>query len=88
MKFEFSGLLLKYVDYQNEAVVQADTLGRALDELITRHPKLAEVLYDGSGRVRRTHRVFRNGERVDPNDRDLPLREGDEVTFVTSIAGG
>jgi molybdopterin synthase sulfur carrier subunit len=88
MNFRFSGALLRFVDYERTVQVEADALGPALHRLEERHPQLRAVLRDGEGNVRRTHRIFLNGEQVGSADPELPLKETDEVEVLTAIAGG
>ncbi|WDN56733.1 MoaD/ThiS family protein [Streptomyces clavuligerus] len=84
----FSGLLLRLVDYQRTIEVDAATLGEALDQVEGRHPRLRTVLRDGEGGIRRSHRVFVNGELVGAADLATPLADSDSVEFLTAIAGG
>jgi sulfur-carrier protein len=84
----FSGLLLRMVGYERTVDVEAATLGAAIAAAETRYPLLKTVLRDGDGELRRTHRIFINGE-LDPLARlSTELRDSDEVEFLTAIAGG
>ncbi|MCK2215787.1 MoaD/ThiS family protein [Actinomadura sp. ATCC 31491] len=88
MTFRFSGALLRYVDYNRTAVIDAVDLGTALALLEERHPQLRPVLRDATGELRRTHQVFLNGERIPRPSPHLPLRDSDEVVLLTAIAAG
>lgn len=88
MTFQFSGLLLRFVDYDRSVSVPAATLGEALRSLLERYPQLRPVLWDRTGKLSRVHRVVINGELVARPDENAPLSETDRVEFFTAIAGG
>ena len=69
--------------------VNGATVGEALAALEQAHPGVSERLLDDSGRLRRFVNVFVNDEDVRFRELlDTPVREGDRVTIVPSIAGG
>ena len=88
MMLRFSGLLLRLVDYEKHFDIPAPTLGDALAEVERRHPALRPVLHAGDGQLRRTHRVFINGELATDAELTTPLADTDDVEFLTAIAGG
>lgn len=88
MIFRLSGTLRRYVGYDNQFEVEAETLRQALELLTSDKPTLKPLLYDNSGGLRNVYRVFINSEQADHNDLDRPLAKSDRVDIVTSIAGG
>jgi sulfur-carrier protein len=88
MTLRFSGLLLRFVDYQRTVALPASTLGEALTLLEQRYPQLRPVLQDNTGKLRGTHRLFVNGQLVAHPGDNLSLAEEDDVEFLTAIAGG
>lgn len=88
MRLRLSGLMLRLVDYRRDIEVRATTLGEAIAAVEHAHPRLREVLRDGEGRLRPTHRVFINGELVPGADLATALAEKDDVELLTAIAGG
>jgi molybdopterin synthase sulfur carrier subunit len=88
MTFRFSGLLLRFVDYQRTVTLTASTLSEALTLLNQRYPQLRPVLQDNTGKLRGTHRMFVNGQLIARPSDTLSLDEGDDVEFLTAIAGG
>jgi sulfur-carrier protein len=84
----FSGLLLRLVDYERTLDIEAPTLGDAVDVAEDQFPMLRTVLRDGEGQLRRTHRIFINGELVPSAGLLTPLNDSDDVEFLTAIAGG
>ncbi len=88
MTFEFSGTLLRFTDYTKRVQLDAATFGAALDSLLGKYPGLRAILYDGKGQMRRTHRLFLNGELVPEFEAGRSLTDQDHIEILTSIAGG
>ena len=94
MRFEFSGSLLRYVDYHRQFSTDASTLGGALEKLFVRHPELESVLLSGERRFSRAHQIFVNGARLaraseqDDNILQTPVGPEDTVSILTLITGG
>jgi molybdopterin converting factor small subunit len=87
MEIRFSGLLLRFTNYERTTTVQATTLGDALSSLRLQFPQLGPVLWDGNGDLQRVHRLILNGEVVSI-DLSRPLLETDRLEFLTAVAGG
>lgn len=95
MKFIFSGVMLRFVDYAKEVEISEPNFQLALTELISRNPGLQSVLLDGEGNLRRTHQMFLNGESMDARyycdaeaRGELAMQSDDSIYFLTAIAGG
>lgn len=81
--------LRSFAGGEAEISVGASTVGQALEELVARHPELRPHLYDGNGALRNFVSAYLNDDDV----RHLqglatPVRDGDTITLVPSIAGG
>ncbi|HZU22264.1 MAG TPA: ubiquitin-like small modifier protein 1 [Terriglobales bacterium] len=75
----------------DEAVqVPGTTVSDALANLAERHPGLRKHLYDDQGRLRAFVNVYVNDEDIRYLEarENTPLREGDSISIVPSIAGG
>ncbi len=69
--------------------LRAADLGQAIAELNRRFPGLAYRILDDQGRLRRFVNAFVNDEPVSHLRPDeVPLRAGDVVTILPSVAGG
>ena len=88
MRFRFSGVLLRFVNYRKEIELEAETLGIALQELAQECPPLSSVMYDSQGKVRSAHRLFLGGELIRDPDPALGLKKTDCIEVMTAIAGG
>lgn len=69
--------------------VKSNTVSGALDELISTHPQLKPHLFTESGELRAFVNLFVNDENVrDLGGTETPLRPGDNLMILPSIAGG
>jgi molybdopterin synthase sulfur carrier subunit len=75
----------------NEELVEigATTVGEAIVELQNRFPGIQERLVDEKGEVRRFVNMYVNEEDIRfLNNRETPLKDGDEISIIPAIAGG
>jgi sulfur-carrier protein adenylyltransferase/sulfurtransferase len=81
--------LRAYAGKQDAVEVQASTVGEALTTLTTRFQDLKRHLYADDGRLRSFVNVYVNDEDIRYLQKDAtPLKQGDTVSIVPSIAGG
>lgn len=67
----------------------AATVAAAIDELTTRFPALSHHVRDECGQIRQFLNVYLNDEDIRfLGGESSPLKEGDRVLLVPSIAGG
>ena len=64
-------------------------VGEAIVELQNRFPGIQERLVDDKGEVRRFVNVYVNEEDIRfLQNRETPLKDGDEISIIPAIAGG
>lgn len=81
--------LRAYTAGRTAVPVSGATVGDALQALVEAHPELKPHLYNDEGRLRSFVNIFRNDEDVRHLEREeTPLREGDDLSIIPSIAGG
>lgn len=81
--------LRKLTHDEDVVEVTAATIGAAIEELQGRYPGIKERLVDEKGEVRRFVNVYVNEEDIRfLQNRDTPLKDGDEVSIIPAIAGG
>ena len=81
--------LRAYADGQSAVAVGGETVGGALEQLVTRHPDLKPHLYGDEGRLRSFVNLYLGDEDVRYLDGEAtPLPPGSELSIVPSIAGG
>jgi adenylyltransferase/sulfurtransferase len=69
--------------------VEAEKVGEALEQLAKRFPEIQRHLFAEDGRLRNFVNVYVNDEDIRHlQEGETPLRQGDEITIVPSIAGG
>ncbi|WP_224448926.1 ubiquitin-like small modifier protein 1 [Haloprofundus salilacus] len=66
-----------------------DTVGDALDELLSSYPALEARVLDDDGDLRDHINVLRNGENVFTGEGlATPVAEGDELALFPPVSGG
>lgn len=89
MRFHISGSLRRFVAFREQIhYEEASSVGEALQRLVSEHPGLKPVLFDGQGNVRNVHRLFINSAQIGHDEMVRPLGKDDRVDIVTAIAGG
>ncbi len=69
--------------------VEARTVREALQKLIEEFPSLKKHLFDEKGKIRNFVNVFVNEEDIRHlQNEDTPIKEGDTIYIIPSIAGG
>jgi len=82
--------LRQYAGKQDAVDVHASTVADALAKLTARHPDLKRHLYTEEGRLRAFVNVYLNDEDVRylSEKEQTPVKDGDHVSIIPSIAGG
>ena len=81
--------LRKLTNNEEIVVVNAPTIGEAIVELQSRFPGIQERLLDEQGEVRRFINVYLNEEDIRfLQNKQTPLKDGDEISIIPAIAGG
>ncbi len=81
--------LRMYADKQDSVDFEARTVGEALDSLTGRYQELRKHLFADDGKLRRFVNVYVNEEDIRYLQKEgTPLKDGDTISIVPSIAGG
>jgi molybdopterin converting factor small subunit len=81
--------LRSYAGKRDHVDVAAKTVGEALSSLIAEHGDLRRHLYQDDGRLRSFVNVYVNDDDIRYLQKEAtPVRDGDTVSIVPSIAGG
>lgn len=81
--------LRQYTDKKETVDATGATAGEVLTALTTQYPDLRKQLYNDEGKLRSFVNVYVNDEDIRYMQRDgTPVKDGDTVTIVPSIAGG
>src|SRR6266700_8280584 len=81
--------LRQYTGKQDTVQVKGGTVGEALTELTTQHHDLRRNLYNDEGKLRSFVNVYLNDEDIRYLSKEAtPVKDGDVVSIVPSIAGG
>ncbi|MGI9102950.1 MAG: ubiquitin-like small modifier protein 1 [Terriglobales bacterium] len=89
MKIHIPTPLRQYADKKDAVDVNAGTVGDALQHLTSQHPELRKHLFTEDGRLRAFVNVYLNDEDIRYLGKEqTPVKEGDTLSIVPSIAGG
>jgi len=81
--------LRPYAEGQSEINVKGATVGEALDDLVTQFPTLKKHLFTENAELRPFVNLFLGDEDVRHlQGVETPLKEGDKLMIIPSIAGG
>src|SRR6266849_2262510 len=81
--------LRQFAEGQSEIQVEARTAGEALDQLTSTHAELRRHLFNDQNTLRNFVNVYVNDEDIrHTSGPDTPVKEGDTILIVPSIAGG
>jgi adenylyltransferase/sulfurtransferase len=81
--------LRQYAGKQDSVELTGSTVGEVLTALTARHADLRKQLYNDEGKLRSFVNVYLNDEDIRYLQKDAtPVKEGDTVSIVPSIAGG
>jgi adenylyltransferase/sulfurtransferase len=81
--------LRQFAGGQSEIQVEASTAGEALNQLTSTHSELRRHLFNDQNVLRNFVNVYVNDEDIrHTNGPETPVKEGDTILIVPSIAGG
>src|SRR5262244_4081012 len=81
--------LRQFAAGQSEIEVNASTAGEALERLTATHAELRRHLFNDQNRLRNFVNIYVNDEDIRHIDGpNTPVKEGDTILIVPSIAGG
>lgn len=81
--------LRKLTDEKEVVTAEGATIGAILTSLDQAHPGLIERICDEQGAVRRFVNIFLNDEDIRfLQEKETPVKDGDEISIVPAIAGG
>lgn len=81
--------LRQYTDKRDSVELEGATVGELLNALTTQYAELRRHLFTDEGKLRNFVNVYVNDEDIRYlNKEATPVKEGDTVSIVPSIAGG
>ncbi len=87
-KININPLLYQYTNEQGTAEVNGDTVGQCLDHLVEQFPGIEKGLFDKNGKLLNFIDIYVNKESSYPEELAKPVKDGDELHIVITIAGG
>lgn len=68
--------------------VTGNTVGECINAAIKIYPELKRMLLDDKGKLHNYVGIYINGEDAFPDELKKPVKEGDEVHILYTLAGG
>ncbi len=82
-------IFLQPVAGEKEAIeVEGKNVGECIAEIIKQYPAMKKMLIDNKGRLHNYVGVYINGQDAYPNEMQKPVKSGDEVHILYTLAGG
>ena len=89
IKLEIPTALRPFADKQATVEFNASTVGEALKNLTAKYGDLKKHLYTEDGRIRSFVNIYVNDEDIRYLEKEnTPIKDGDTISIVPSIAGG
>lgn len=88
IKVNINPLLYHYTNNRGIAEVKGDTVGQCLDHLAKQFPGIEAALFDKNGKLLNFVDIYINGESTYPEELAKPVKDGDELHIVITVAGG
>lgn len=90
MKIHIPTPLRQYTGGQQTVTVGGNSVGEALEQLVSNYGELRNHLYTGDGKLRSFVNIYLNDDdiRYLPSKEATKTSEDDELTIIPSIAGG
>jgi molybdopterin converting factor small subunit len=80
--------LYQYTNNQRIAEVNGNTVGQCLNHLVKQFPGIEKGLFDKNGKLLNYVDIYVNGESAYPEELAKPVKDGDELHIVVTLAGG
>src|ERR1700716_1885152 len=81
--------LRPYTDKQDAVEAEGKTVGELLTDLTTKHSGLKAHLYNDQGKLRSFVNIYVNDEDIRYLQKEqTPIKAGDTVSIIPSVAGG
>ena len=80
--------LRKFAGGREVVQVVGRTIGECVDDLEAQFPGIKQRLCDDEGKLLSFYEIYVNSESSYPEELAKPVKDGDELTVVTLIAGG
>ena len=73
---------------QSTIEVSGETVRRCIEAVETEYPGFCELIFDGTGNVRRFVSLFVNGDALARDAVDRPVAASDRIQILAAAAGG
>jgi len=76
------------IKYQGDLLAEGETLLECLRSASIKYPLLGKLLWQDSSEFNPAVLVFLNEQRIERNEFDRQVHEGDQIDLIPAISGG
>jgi len=77
-----------FTDGLETVVVEGETIGKCLDKLTARYPKMYSAIFQAPNRLKSEIEIYLNEDTAYPDELSRKVRAGDEIHITVTLAGG
>ncbi len=78
----------RHTDGLKTVQVNGDTIGEALNELVSRYPGMKSEIFDKKGHILGYVEIYLNNKTAYPGELEKKVKPGDDIQIITFLAGG
>lgn len=64
------------------------TVGECIEDMLRKHPAARDLVLNQAGKLHSYIGIFINGQDAYPDEMSKPVKDGDEIHILYTIAGG
>jgi molybdopterin converting factor small subunit len=80
--------LQAFTDNKEAIDTEGSTVSECIDALIRQYPEVKKMLIDRKGNLHSYVGIYINSQDAFPNVMEKPVKDGDEIHILYSLAGG
>lgn len=88
IKINIPTFLQAFTDDKETIDIDGETVGACLNALMRQYPDVKKMLVDEKGDLHSYVGIYINGQDAFPNETAKPVKDGDEIHVLYSLAGG
>jgi adenylyltransferase/sulfurtransferase len=88
IEVKISSIFHPYTDNRSTVEVEGNTVGECIEDLVKQVPKLKKILFDNQGKLHRQVNLYVNQESSPHEELGKPVKYGDTLRIIMTIAGG
>ena len=75
-------------DNNDTTVVEGNTVGECLEELVRLYPQLDQLLFTKGRKATNNFEIYLNMKSINPEGLGKPVEDNDEIAIIATLTGG